>query len=78
VVPNDFAGFFAAHRELRFVCFNGQAAAELCRRQVLPGLPVGFQALRYETLPSTSPAHAAMPFEAKLKRWEVVRREASR
>jgi hypoxanthine-DNA glycosylase len=77
VVPNDFAGFFDAHRELRLVCFNGQAASELYRRRVLPGLPAGFRALRYETLPSTSPAHATMTFEQKLGRRRVVR-EAGR
>jgi len=74
VVPNDFVGFFSSHRELRLVCFNGQAAAELYRRRVLPSLPVGLQTLRCETLPSTSPAHAAMTFEQKLERWRIVRR----
>ena len=73
VVPNDFVGFFAAHRELRLVCFNGQAAAELYRRRVQPGLPEDLSRLRNETLPSTSPAHAAMSFEQKLERWRVVR-----
>jgi hypoxanthine-DNA glycosylase len=77
VVPNEFAGFFAAHRELRLVCFNGQAAAELYRRRVLPGLPAECPGLRYATLPSTSPAHATMTFEQKLGRWEAVR-EAGR
>lgn len=73
VVPNEFAAFFAAHPELRVVCFNGRAAAELYRQRVLPGLPAEFQALRCETLPSTSPAHAAMTFEQKLERWNTVR-----
>lgn len=73
VVPNDFAAFFDAHPELRLVCFNGQTAAELYRLQVLPGLPAEFQELRRATLPSTSPAHAAMSFEHKLERWNIVR-----
>jgi len=76
VRPNDFLRFFAAHRELRLVCFNGQAAAELYRRRVQPGLPEELQALRYETLPSTSPALAAMSFEQKLERWRVLREAA--
>ena len=73
VVTNDFGQFFAAHSELRLICFNGKAAAELYRRQVLPGLPEELQALQYETLPSTSPALAALTFEQKLERWMVVR-----
>jgi len=73
VVTNGFAEFLAEHPELRLVCFNGQVAAELYRRHVLPGLPVEFQALQSVTLPSTSPAHAAMTFEQKLERWNIVR-----
>ncbi len=76
VVPNDLATFFVTHRELRLVCFNGQAAAELYRRRVLPGLPAELQVLRYEVLPSTSPAYAAMTFERKLERWRIVREAA--
>ena len=72
VVPNDFAGFFLTHPALRLVCFNGQVAAELYRRRVLPDLPANLQGLRYETLPSTSPAHAAMTFEQKLERWRTL------
>lgn len=74
VVPNDFAGFFAAHPELRLICFNGRVAAELYRRRVLPALAEDLSRLRYETLPSTSPAHAAMSFEHKLERWSIVGR----
>lgn len=73
VVPNDFSSFFVTHRELRLVCFNGQAAAELYRRRVLPGLSEELQALRSEMLPSTSPAYAAMTFEQKLERWSILR-----
>lgn len=74
VVPNDFAEFFATHPELRLICFNGRVAAELYRRRVLPGLAEDLSRLRYETLPSTSPAHAAMSFEHKLERWSIVGR----
>jgi hypoxanthine-DNA glycosylase len=74
VVPNDFAEFFAAHPELRLICFNGRVAAELYRRRVLPGLAEDLSRLRYETLPSTSPALAAMSFEHKLERWSIVGR----
>lgn len=74
VVPNNFAVFFRSHPRLELVCFNGQTAAGLYRRRVLPGLPEPLQGMRREILPSTSPAHAAMSYERKLERWEVVRR----
>ncbi len=63
VIPNDFGAFFAAHREIGVVCFNGAKAADLFARLV-PGLPV-----RRMVLPSTSPAHAGMPLATKLERW---------
>jgi len=72
VVPNDLAAFIETHPGIGLICFNGGKAAELYRRLVLPGLPATVRAIRYETLPSTSPAHAAMPFEEKLMRWAAV------
>lgn len=74
VVPNDFASFFEDHPDIGLVCFNGARAAELYRRLVRPGLPAAQHAIRTATLPSTSPAHAAMPFEEKLMRWTAVLR----
>lgn len=70
-VPNDFAEFFRSHRQIRLVCFNGAKAADLYRRKVR--LPDSLTATPCVPLPSTSPAHAAMPYEEKLKRWAVVR-----
>jgi hypoxanthine-DNA glycosylase len=70
IEPNDFRRFFRSHPRIRLVCLNGGKAAELYRRRVLPSLT---RPIPYERLPSTSPAHAAMPFEKKLARWRVVR-----
>jgi hypoxanthine-DNA glycosylase len=56
---NDFAAFFRRHPRIRRVFFNGRKAEALYRRFVLPGLGPEFASLRYESLPSTSPAHAA-------------------
>jgi hypoxanthine-DNA glycosylase len=78
IVVNDFGGFFRAHPRIRLVCFNGAKAAELYRRLVLPKLGPGFGKMRYHRLPSTSPAHAAMPFERKLARWRAVARAPRR
>ena len=72
VVPNDFAAFLAAHPHIGVIGFNGSKAAELYRRLVLPNLPAALAAIPSATLPSTSPAHAAMPFEEKLTRWASV------
>jgi TDG/mug DNA glycosylase family protein len=74
VVPNDLAAFIDSHPEIGLICFNGGKAADLYRRLVLPGLPASMRAIRYETLPSTSPAHAAMTFDEKLTRWAAVLR----
>jgi double-stranded uracil-DNA glycosylase len=74
VVPNDFSTFFLKHKLVHTVFFNGQMAAALFRRLVLPGLPAQVQKLDYVTLPSSSPAHAAMPFTTKLRSWSVIRR----
>lgn len=74
VVPNAFAAFFAQHRAIELICFNGSKAAELYRRLVLPALPSNAREIRREILPSTSPAHAALNFEAKLERWSVIAR----
>ena len=67
---NDFAGFFAVHRSITRVFFNGATAELNFRRHVLPGLS-GWS-LPTRRLPSTSPAHAALSYEAKLAAWSVI------
>ena len=72
-LANDFAKFFRSHPRIRRVFFNGRKAEDLYRRLVLPGLGPEFAALRYESLPSTSPAHAGMSFAKKLGRWRRIK-----
>lgn len=67
---NDFSAFFAVHREIRDVFFNGAAAEQAFRRHVLPRLPVA--GLSFRRLPSTSPAHAAQGYAQKLAAWSVI------
>src|SRR4051812_24365681 len=67
-VPNDFAAFLADHPHVKLICFNGAKAASVFRERVKLNSTV-----QCVDLPSTSPAHAAMSFEEKLKRWEVIR-----
>jgi len=70
VRPNDFAGFFARHRAIRRVCFNGGAAEQAFRRHVQPQLDLaGIELCR---LPSTSPAHAGLSRADKLAAWSVI------
>ena len=70
VCANDFAGFFAVHRNIRRICFNGGAAEANFRRYVAPGL-AGLD-LQFFRLPSTSPAHAARSYADKLAAWSAV------
>ena len=84
-VANDFAAFFARHPAVRTVFFNGTTARALWVRHVAPALPAGLEArdaasallagldLGLVTLPSTSPANAALGFAGKLAAWRVVR-----
>jgi hypoxanthine-DNA glycosylase len=72
MVINDFGAFFVAHREIRLVCFNGNKAAELYRRRVLPKLTPAIAALETQLLPSTSAAHASRTFAQKLARWSAA------
>ncbi|MFZ1425716.1 MAG: DNA-deoxyinosine glycosylase [Geminicoccaceae bacterium] len=68
--PNDFAGFFAEHRGIAHVFFNGAKAEQAFTRRVLSTLAPNRLTLR--RLPSTSPAHAGMSFQRKLDAWRVV------
>ncbi len=70
--PNDFGNLSTQHPELRLVCFNGQAAARLFRKFVPADIQESFGAVRFVTMPSTSPAYAAISFEEKLRRWAVI------
>jgi hypoxanthine-DNA glycosylase len=72
VVINDFGAFFARHERIELICFNGNKAAELYRRWVMPGLALRYAVLETRLLPSTSPAHASLSFEQKLERWSAA------
>ena len=74
-LANDFAMFFRSHPRVRHVFFNGRKAEAMYNRFVLPGLPTEFASIHYVSLPSTSPAHAGMPFAEKLVRWKSIKRK---
>lgn len=72
---NDFAGFLTAHPGIARIAFNGAKAAALFKRHALPALADIGRPLDYLSLPSTSPAHAAQPFAAKLEAWRALARD---
>jgi hypoxanthine-DNA glycosylase len=72
VEANDFAALFAACPRIHSVFFNGTAARDLYRRHVLPSRPAGARPLDYRTLPSTSPANAALDVAEKCRRWAAL------
>ncbi|MBI5006477.1 MAG: DNA-deoxyinosine glycosylase [Nitrosomonadales bacterium] len=65
---NDFATFFAQHPRITQVCFNGAKAEQSFKRFVLEKQEL--PPLQFARLPSTSPAHAGMRYEEKLKVWK--------
>jgi len=72
IVVNDFNEFFRDHRRISSICFNGNTAAALFRRKVVPTLRPECAALETRVLPSTSPAHASLKLEQKLARWAAA------
>lgn len=76
-VSNDFAAFFRSYCHIKSVFFNGQAAERLFKKFVLKSVLVEFPDIKFEALPSTSPAHAAMTYADKLERWRAVRQSIS-
>lgn len=69
---NDFAALFDEQPGIRRIAFNGGTAEREFRRRVLPLLQPDQAAIERRRLPSTSPAHAGMGFEAKLAAWRPV------
>ena len=70
LVTNDFNRLFERCPQISRVFFNGQKAAGLFRKKVAPTLAGEYD---YRTLPSTSPAHAARSYAAKLEAWSVLK-----
>jgi TDG/mug DNA glycosylase family protein len=70
LATNDFPAFLAQHPGIGHIYFNGQKAADLFRKKVVPTLAGQYQ---YRTLPSTSPANAGKSYAGKLEAWSVIR-----
>jgi double-stranded uracil-DNA glycosylase len=71
-IPNNFRAFFHIHPHIRLIAFNGATAAKLYERHVIPTLTDAQRSIAQDTLPSTSGAHASLPFSKKAARWSVL------
>ena len=71
VVANDIAGLLVAAPAIDRIVLNGQTAAMLFRRHAAAAVAerLGQRRVRVVVAPSTSPAHAARTFDAKLAVW---------
>lgn len=69
-IPNDFQTFFRAHPRISRVFFNGAKAEACFKRLVARG--IDNDRILYARLPSTSPAHASLPFAKKLGAWRAI------
>ena len=74
VATNDFESFFKTHCQIRLIGFNGATAAQLYERHVQKYLTQEKAAIARLRLPSTSPAHAALRYAAKLDAWRELAR----
>lgn len=72
ITANDFHSFYRNHERIRAVFFNGTKAESSYRQYVLP--TVDTACVSYLRLPSTSPAHASLPFDKKLGAWRIALR----
>lgn len=70
VFVNDFEALFKNEPQIKKIIFNGATAEKLYRRKVLSTLDsVVGQSHQLIRLPSTSPAHASVSRDEKLKIW---------
>ena len=78
VVPNDFVALLRKAPSIERVLCNGGKAFDMFTRLVLPGLEHASLARPAVRLPSTSAAHAARDYAAKLAAWRAALSAASR
>lgn len=74
IETNDFANLFMQYSGVQRVCFNGKAAEKLYRKHVLPQLKPQCCCIKYQRLPSTSPAHAALNLQQKTLAWGEIKK----
>ncbi|WP_257387322.1 DNA-deoxyinosine glycosylase [Tahibacter caeni] len=72
-VPNAIPELLAQRHDIAVIAFNGAKAAQAFRRHVAAQIaPQRLDRLNLHALPSTSPAHASMSRDEKLRRWSIL------
>ena len=71
IEANDFNLFLSKHKKIKTIFFNGGEAEKLFKRYAIKNL--SNKEIQFFRLPSTSPAHAAMSFDEKQLRWEIIK-----
>ncbi len=74
VEVNNFRNLFKMAPQIHTVFFNGQKAATLFRKLVVPNLD---RSMKFVILPSTSPANASVSIAKKKAAWKQVRAAVS-
>lgn len=72
VVPNAILAICSRCPNLKTLCFNGKAAERYYNQYVYNDNPQAFEKFQVHSLPSTSPAYAAMTLDEKLKQWRKI------
>jgi G:T/U-mismatch repair DNA glycosylase len=67
--------FYRRHQNIKHVFFNGAKAEKEYFKRVLPRLSDSIKGIKYLRLPSTSPAMARLPLDAKLLEWSKIKRK---
>lgn len=72
-VPNAIVALLARRPTIATIALNGAKAAQAFSRHVAKQIPPErLHGLVLHTLPSTSPAHASMSRDEKIRRWSVL------
>ncbi|WP_313916330.1 DNA-deoxyinosine glycosylase [Tahibacter sp.] len=72
-VPNAIVALLARRPAIVTIALNGAKAAQAFSRHIAKKIPAErLHGLVVHTLPSTSPAHASMSRDEKIRRWSVL------
>ena len=70
IVVNDFTTFFKNHPLIKAIFFNGTKAEKEFNKNVASAVNISCNV--FHTLPSTSPAMAAMTVDQKKEAWSII------
>jgi len=78
IVPNDFKKFFNKYNSIKYIFFNGTKSETEFNKRVLHDIEEASLlaikltcGIKYQRLPSTSPAMASLTKSAKLAEWKA-------